>query len=197
MIARKLSAEETRETGYTHSAIINAADLIALGANASGVIKIVQGLAAGHDVQGCAMWLKTAFDGGDTSALALDVGFNGATVDDDDAFIDNIEIHEDATEVLGDRGSLALSAAALNATDSTSTIDETWGAAEVAVLTGIRTGYGALRTDVSQANRLANGWVFREAADIEAKFTATGANLNALTVGEVRIFIRVVDLRKL
>jgi hypothetical protein len=65
------------------------------------------------------------------------------------------------------------------------------------VLTALRTGYIALRTDVAQGNRLANGWVFREAAAIEATFTATGANMTELTTGEVRIFLRVVDLTKL
>jgi hypothetical protein len=42
----------------------------------------------------------TAFDGGATSALALDVGHNGATTDDADSILDNYEVHVDATEVM-------------------------------------------------------------------------------------------------
>jgi hypothetical protein len=192
----KLSAEETRETGYTHKAVVTWEDLVET-AGTSKVLTLVSGLAAGSDVQSVAIYLPTPFNGGSTSGLLIDVGYNGAAVDDADAFIDGIEIHVDATEALGDRGSLALTAAALTATDSTSTIDETYAAGESAVLTALRTGYIALRTDVAQGNRLANGWVFREAAAIEATFTATGANMTELTTGEVRIFLRVVDLTKL
>jgi hypothetical protein len=196
MNIRKLTAEETRETGYTHKAVIDYTDLSST-ADTTDTLTVISGLAAGTDVQGVAMYLKTAFDGGATSALALDVGFNGATVDDADAFIDNVEIHADATELLGDRGSLVLTAAELNATDADATIDETYSAEESGVLTAIRTGYTALLEDVAQANRLANGWVFREAASIEAVFTATGADLDELTAGEVWILLRVVDITKL
>ena len=44
--------------------------------------------------------LITAFDGGATSSLVIDVGYNGAAVDDVDAFIDNVELHADGTEII-------------------------------------------------------------------------------------------------
>ena len=98
--------------------------------------------------------LVTAFDGGATSALALDVGHNGATTDDPDSLLDLYEIHVDATEVF-------------------------YGDGNGAVFATLRTGYAAL-----------------DAGNIEATFTATGANLTALTQGEVHIYLRVVDLTK-
>ena len=44
---------------------------------------------------------------------------------------------------------------------------------------------------------LRTGYAFQEAADIEALFTAVGANLSALTAGEVWVFLRIVRLPKL
>ena len=50
---------------------------------------------AGGIVRAVGYYLETAFDGGSTSALALDIG-DGS---DPDGFLDNIETHVDATEV--------------------------------------------------------------------------------------------------
>lgn len=93
----QLSAEE-RSLGFTHKFKIVVADLVALGAVASGAIALAP-YVAGQACIRAAYKLNTNFDGGATSALALDVGHNGATTDDPDSLLDNYQIHEDATEV--------------------------------------------------------------------------------------------------
>ena len=89
----------------------------------------------------------TAFDGGATSNLVIDFGYDYASLTDDpDAFIDNLELHADGTEILGSDGNGAV--------------------------------FATLRT----------GWYALEAADLEVLLTATGANLTALTTGEVHVY---------
>lgn len=41
------------------------------------------------------------------------------------------------------------------------------------------------------------GFAFQESGDIEALFTATGANLSALTAGKVHVYLTIVDLTKI
>jgi|TARA_R100001530_G_scaffold19987_1_gene16770 hypothetical protein len=55
---------------------------------------------AGGIVRSVGYYLETAFDGGSTSALAIDIG-DGS---DADGFLDNIETHVDATEVTYSNG---------------------------------------------------------------------------------------------
>ena len=87
---------------------------------------------AGTIVQQAAYRLVTAFDGGATSALALDVGHNGATTDDPDSFLDNYEVHADATEI-------------------------TAGDGNGAVFATLRTGYAALDAGNYEATFTATG----------------------------------------
>lgn len=94
-----LSNEERALTGFTHKAIITYADLVALGAVTSGAIAIFA-YTAGMLFKSAAYKLVTAFDGGATSALTLDVGWNGASTDDDDGLLNGYEVHKDASEVL-------------------------------------------------------------------------------------------------
>jgi len=152
MKIRRFCSEEIGATPFTDVAEISYTDLVALGAVTSGTLSLITGLTAGAIVTGAAYSLVTPFDGGATSALALDVGFNGASVDDPDAFLDNYQVHLDGTEVLAGDGN---------------------GAA-----------FATLRT----------GHAFVESADIEALFTATGGNLNALTAGKIRIYLAVTRL---
>ena len=77
---------------YTDSIRITHSDLTA-AATTQTITKTVK---AGQQVRGVAFKVHTAFDGGSTSALKLDVG-DGV---DADGYIDNEEIHADATEVL-------------------------------------------------------------------------------------------------
>lgn len=148
-----LSNEEANRTGFTTKAILTFADLAALGAVTSGAI-VLAPYTAGTACQQAAYKVVTAFDGGATSALALDVGWNGATTDDADGLLDNFEVHADATEVL-------------------------YGLGNGAAFATLLTGYAAL-----------------DAGNFEATFTATGGNLNALTAGEIHIYLKIVDLTK-
>ena len=77
---------------YTDSIRITHEDLTAAAGNQT----ITKTVKAGQQVRGVAFKVHTAFDGGTTSALKLDVGDG----DDADGYIDNEEIHVDATEVL-------------------------------------------------------------------------------------------------
>jgi hypothetical protein len=99
-LAIPLSLEEQAATGFTHKSIITYADVAAIsGATTSGAIAI-HPYTAGTVFQAAAYKLVTPFDGGATSALALDVGHNGASTDDPDSLLDNYQIHADGTEVL-------------------------------------------------------------------------------------------------
>jgi len=138
------------QMGFTHRFEIPYTDLTST-ASTSVAISLAT-YAAGKGVTAAAYKLVTPFDGGATSALALDVGHNGATTDDPDSILDNYEIHVDATEVL-------------------------YGDGNGAVFATLRTGYFPL-----------------DAGAYEATFTATGANLTALTTGEVHIYLNIVDL---
>ena len=103
----QLNAADQARFGFTHKAVITSADLVALGAVASGVVSLAT-YTAGLGCTKAAFRLVTAFDGGATSALALDVGHNGATTDDPDSILDNYEIHADATEVMYGDGNGAI-----------------------------------------------------------------------------------------
>lgn len=105
----QLSSEE-RSLGFTHKFVIDYTDLTALGAVTSGAI-VLAPYTAGQAVRGAAFKLNTAFDGGATSALALDVGHNGASTDDPDSLLDNYEVHADGTEVFYGLGNGAAFAA--------------------------------------------------------------------------------------
>lgn len=149
----QLNAADQARFGFTHKVVITFADLTALGAVASGVVPLAT-YTAGLGCTKAAFRLVTAFTGGATSALALDVGHNGATTDDPDSILDNYEVHSTGTEIF-------------------------FGDGNGAVFATLRTGYYPL-----------------DAGTYEALFTATGGNLNALTAGEVNIYLRLEDLTK-
>lgn len=165
----KLASEEARKTGCSHLAIIDFTDLNTTAA-ASKALTLYSG-GAREIVDRAILDLVTPFDGGATSALKLDLGYNGATVDDADAFIDNIEVHQDATEILADAGTV-----------DPQTVDATYGAQEQAVIETLRARrpYASLETFA-----------------IEALFTATGGNLTLLDTGKARIYFNVVKLSEL
>jgi len=85
-------------TGWTHVFVIPFTDLNTTAATTKTITLL--SLAVGDIVRNAAFCLTTPFDGGATSALSLDVGHNGATVDDPDSLLDAYEIHLDATEIL-------------------------------------------------------------------------------------------------
>lgn len=145
-----LSNAQQAQLGFTHRFEVSYTDLSSTASTAVAVA--LAAYVAGRGVTGAAFKLVTPFDGGATSALAMKVGHNGASTDDDDSLIASVEVHLDATEVLYGDGTGAAFAAA-------------------------RTGYFPL-----------------DAGSYEATFTATGANLTALTTGEVHIYLNIVDL---
>jgi hypothetical protein len=93
-----ISNEEAARSGFTHKFVLDFADVAALGANAAGAIALMP-YTAGTLFRSAAFKLVTAFDGGATSTMVLDVGHNGATTDDPDSLIDNVVVHLDGTEV--------------------------------------------------------------------------------------------------
>lgn len=171
--------ERAKLGGRSHMAVIDYTDLQTAAAS---VTKTLGTYAARDIIERFIYDLVTPFDGGATSALAMKIGYNGAAVDDDDAFQPSVEIHVDATEVLAGNGTPP-------AVD-TSTVDETYSTAESTVLASVRTIVNQLRA--------ARGLAAVEAGTIEAVFTATGGNLSLLDTGKIRIYfnwIRLPELR--
>jgi hypothetical protein len=153
MNVEQLGIELQARTGFTHKFTIDYTDLVALGAAGSGAI-VLAPYTAGTFVLAAAHRVESGFVGPSVTNLVIDVGHNGATTDDPDAYIDNVEIATAGTEILYQDGNGA-------------------------VFATLRTGYGAA-----------------DAGNIEATFTATGANLNVLTAGKVHVYLKIVDLTK-
>jgi hypothetical protein len=143
-----LSIQERITTGASHKAIITYEDLVDTAGTGKTLSIFTDGKA--RDIVDLAYFdLVTAFDGGATTNLVIDFGWNGASSDDPDGLIDNVELHADGTEILAS--------------------------------TGTGTKYAA-----------------QEAFSLEAVFTATAANLDKLTQGEVHVYfnhVRLPDLR--
>jgi hypothetical protein len=64
-------------------------------------------------------------------------------------------------------------------------------------LAGVATEVLAADANGAAFATLRTGFAFQESGSIEALFTAVGANLTALTAGEVWVFLRIVNLAKL
>lgn len=149
-----LTLEQQAHSGFTHRFTVDYTDLNDTAATTK-TLQLLNSLPRGTMVAAAAFELETAFDGGATSALAMDVGYDLlAGTDDPDAFLDGYEVHVDATEVLAGDGNGAV--------------------------------FATLRT----------GYVSQEQMDLEVLFTATGANLTALTTGKVHIYLKVVELHR-
>ncbi len=98
-----LSAEEKRQSGYSHVIEIINTDLNA--AATAQTIDLVTGLTAGAIVTAAAMRLVTPFSGGAGSGLLLEVGWDlTAGTDDPDGFINDYEINLAGTEILAADG---------------------------------------------------------------------------------------------
>lgn len=144
-----LPLETRAATGFTHKVVITYADLT----DTADVTKSIAILPAsgtwraGTVIKDCAIRLKTAFDGGATSAMTLQVGET-----DTDRYLPATQVHVDSTEILYFQTA--------NVTDTLP--------------------YATLAADT-----------------IDALFTATGANLTALTTGEVHIYLAVYNLQDL
>lgn len=153
MEVTKLSAEETRESGFTHKAVISHEDCDA--AATTQTFTLINDLTVGNIVRGAAFRLVEGFVGASVTNLTVHVGWNGATADDADGILEAVELATAGTEILA-------------------------GDANGAAFATKRTGFAP-----------------QETTDIEAVITATGANVSALTAGEVHIYLQIADLSSL
>lgn len=147
-----LSNAQQAQMGFTHRFEIVLSDLNTIAAT-SGVVNLIPYL-QGQGVTAAAYKLVTNFLGGATSALTLQVGYDGASTDAANGLIAAISVHNASTPI----------------------------------------AYGFGTGSAFAAN--ATGYVPLDASGIyTATFTATGANLTALTQGEVHVYLNIVDLR--
>ena len=99
MVISKLSAEETRESGFTHKAAITYADFASVAATTK-VHVVLSGLVAGFLVRNAAFLLVSGFVGASVTNLTLQLGWNGTTSDDDNGLIEAVELATAGTEIL-------------------------------------------------------------------------------------------------
>lgn len=166
MNVQLLSLEERIKSGCSHVAVIDYTDLNGTAGTSKTLTPFSTGLA--RDIVSWAWFdLVTPFDGGSTSNLTIKFGYNGASVDDDDAFIDAQSIHLDSTEILAGAGKI-----------DTSTVDGTYGSQEQAVIESLRARV--------------NKYAAQETFSLEAVFTSSGANLSELTTGALRLYFNVI-----
>lgn len=98
-ITSKLSAEESRETGYTHKSIITHDDLTA--AALTQTITLVSGLGVGHLIKEGAFRLVSGFVGASVTNLTMEVGYDlTAGADDPNGIIESVELATAGTEIL-------------------------------------------------------------------------------------------------
>lgn len=149
-----LTEQERATQGFTHKFIIPVTDLN----TTAGLTKVIdlKSVAAGATVKNAAMKVVTNLDGGATTAVGLELGYDLASGSDDpNGFIETISVHADGTPIAFGMGN-----------------------------------------GVAFATKL-TGYVFLEAAVIEALFTSTTHNLDLLTTGEVHIYLELGDLTKI
>lgn len=165
--------------GATHRVNFTFADLS--GTAATSLTSTIASLTAKTAVRFVGFHLVTPFDGTSTTNLSLALGIDRASgTDDADGFLAATELHNDATEVV-------IGPVPIGDVDS-STVDGTYGTEESTVI-------GSLRTKLNTLMKLAPQ-AYSDAADIEAVWTSTGANLTDLTSGEIDLYFAIVDLTK-
>ena len=126
--------------------------------------------------------LITDFDGGATSELVFTAGYDlSSGTDDADGYAGSTSVHADATEI--DAGPVEITDVA------TDTVDGTYGAEESTVIASLRTKLNSLLKLQPVCHN--------EAWDFELAWTSTGANLDALTAGEVWFLVSLVNLDQL
>lgn len=177
MLIIPLSIEERCKLGgRSHMAVVDFTDLN----DTAGTAKTLTfGTYAARDIIGRLMFdLVTPAVGASITNLVCKVGYDGAAVDDDDAFLPSTELCAAGTEILAGMGVPSVVA--------TDTVDGTYGTEESTVI-------GSLRTKLNALLAL-QGLAAVEAGTIEAVFTSTGANLTALTAFKIRFFFDWITL---
>lgn len=170
---RKLDPAEAAALGRNVAFEIDYAGLAGAGATTSTVLTLLSSLASKTEVSQVCFHTPAGFVGASVTNLKLDVGVTAATQD----FVNQAELIS---------GSVTDAGQATFTTPSTTTVDETYATPESTVLTNLRT----------LANQIigARPKVLVATSNLLATFTATGANLSALTAGNVVILANVVDL---
>jgi hypothetical protein len=106
----KLSAEETREYGFTHKVILTYPDLSA--AATTKTVNLLTGLVAGHLITGAAFRLVSGFVGASVTNLTMEVGYDlAAGTDDPNGIIEAVELATAGTEILAGDATGAIFAA--------------------------------------------------------------------------------------
>ncbi len=165
--------------GATHRVNFTFADLS--GTASTSLTSTIASLTAKTAVRFVGFHLVTPFDGTSTTNLTLALGIDRASgTDDADGFLAATELHNDATEIV--IGPVPLGDVA------TDTVDGTYGSEESTVIASLRTKLNTLMKLAPQA--------YSDAADIEAVWTSTAANLTDLTSGEIDLYFAIVDLTK-
>jgi hypothetical protein len=175
MTFQKLDPQAAALRSATHEAVIKYTDLSGTAAT-SLTQTLAEAMPAGTRLAYVGHQVDTLFDGGATSELTAKIGWDLASgTDDDDGLMAATSLHADATYV-------KYGPAAVADVDS-STVDNTYGQAENDVVTSARSKLNTI---------LKNGFkVFNDTADLEIVWTSTGANLTALTQGQVRFWFRI------
>jgi len=96
MITELLSTQEVAQTGFTHKFTVTHEDLTAAATTETVTLT---GLTRGMLITNAAFNLVTPFDGGATSELTLQVGWDTVNADPN-GLIDAVSVHADATEIL-------------------------------------------------------------------------------------------------
>jgi hypothetical protein len=166
--------------GGTHLVKIGYADLNGTASTAK-TQTIISAIPAGSRFRFIGGRVVTAFDGGAISELTLKLGYNLTSgTDDDDAYLAATSICGAATEILNTPEEI---------TDvDSSTVDNTYGQQENDVITSLRTKLNLVLKGLGTSHN--------QAWDLEGVFTSTGANLTALTAGELWLIVAIVDHAK-
>jgi hypothetical protein len=176
MKIQQLGIEEMARHGATHRVNIKAEDLNGVGtgfgaltatlaAAVTGTVTPFGALAAGVQVSFIQGYLKTQFVGAAISALTLTLGYALAS---------------GTSKAAGCLAATSVLAAATPITFLAPELDDATDAA---------TALATVNLEIKTRRK-----VFGVVATPGALFTATGANLSALTAGEVHLYFRLVDL---
>ena len=96
----KLSDQETRESGYTHKAVIAFTDLTGTAATTK-TESLLTGLGVGNIITGAAFRRASGFVGASVTNLTMAVGYDlAAGTDDPDGIIEAVELATAGTEIL-------------------------------------------------------------------------------------------------
>jgi hypothetical protein len=180
MIVSPLGAIDQRVLGATHSIIVDFTDLTGTAAT-SKTQELMTSIPANTRFRYVGHILQEDFDGPSITELTMAIGYDlSSGTDDNDGF-------QAATSVCG--AATEVEATPELVTDvATDTIDTTFGTEESTVLTSLRTKVNTLLKLLPRS--------FTVAWDLDAVFTATGANLSVLTAGRVQILVERYDLNQ-